>query len=285
MPLSDSMGAWRKQRGLGPWARQGLQAHTRQVYRSAPWQVAWHKRYAHSAESRWHTECAALTALDGQGAPRLLDAWTDDAGHHLVCEDLAGSSLRDFCREGLSLAANRALLSAGLRMLAGLHAKHIVHGDVQPANLRVVALPMDELRVKVLDFGAAATAGARVNAAFGAARTAAPERLWARHACTATASQDLFAWTASVLAAQSGPRKALDILVRRRRGEDPWSLADAALRQRLQALEPWIRRMLAPSPAHRPQSAAQALAELRACPLATPEVDRGASHSTRLQAC
>ncbi len=99
------------------------------------------------AHARLQAEAEALTALDGQGAPRLI-AFDPDVPY-LVMALLPGRTLADRLARGPLKPQEAAALLEGLaKELDAIHARGYVHGDLKPGN---VILTPDGPRV--IDFG------------------------------------------------------------------------------------------------------------------------------------
>jgi serine/threonine protein kinase len=125
-----------------------------------------HAEYAGNKESvaRFFNEAKTLSRLEHPSIVQVSDFGTDaDGTAYLVMEYLRGQSLggrlRDFAARGDRLPVVTAL-QFGLQVadvLAVAHAQGIVHRDIKPDNLMLVAdavAPGGE-RVKLLDFGIA----------------------------------------------------------------------------------------------------------------------------------
>jgi len=119
-----------------------------------------------SFSSRFHAEALAASRLDHPNVVRVIDFGQEPDGlMYLSMEYLAGTDLETvLTREG-PLAAPRVadLMSQAAAGLAHAHAKGIVHRDVKPANLLIVAGQDDDGNptetVKVCDFGIALMPG------------------------------------------------------------------------------------------------------------------------------
>ncbi len=83
----------------------------------------------------------------------------DDRDPYLVMEKLEGKDLSSYLAEStrgpLSLATVVALLEPIAEALSTLHALGVVHRDVKPDNVFVLAGPAQPPRVKLIDFGLA----------------------------------------------------------------------------------------------------------------------------------
>ncbi len=92
-----------------------------------------------AAAARLLREHDALAALAPPVAPRLVARGTLPGGRaYLVMERVPGRPLRDVLAAGpLPIARALALAGALARHLAAAHARGVIHGDVQPANVLV----------------------------------------------------------------------------------------------------------------------------------------------------
>lgn len=131
---------------------------------------------------RFRAEAGAAAALANPHIVAVYD-WGEEDEPYLVCELLAGGSLRSMLDAGHRLTLAQALL-VGLESARGLdhaHRRGIVHRDIKPANL----LFAEDGRLAIADFGLArALADAAwtepSGAVMGTARYASPEQAQGR---------------------------------------------------------------------------------------------------------
>src|SRR5439155_713578 len=103
--------------------------------------------------ARWRHEHQILSRLDGGGTPRAYELAIVHNRPLLVLEDIGGRSLRDIVADG-PLAIDDVLeLAIGIAGALGeIHARQVVHKDINPANL---VWNRQTRRVQAIDFGIA----------------------------------------------------------------------------------------------------------------------------------
>lgn len=105
---------------------------------------------------RFRRESSVLRALDHPSIVRILDVGTeDDELLFSVIELLHGETLLErITREGrLSVGALAPIVEGIASGLGAAHAHGVIHGDLKPANVFVLAEPVSGSPVKLLDFG------------------------------------------------------------------------------------------------------------------------------------
>lgn len=148
-----------------------------------------------TAVLRFEREATLLASLSHPAIVRYIDHGTTTAGtRYIVMEWLEGETLKARLRRGPLAPFDVALLAKNvLEALSAAHERGIVHRDVKPGNLFVCG--EDPLRVKVLDFGIAASEGAQQvtgeHSALGTPAYMAPEQ--ARSGRDVDGRADLFA--------------------------------------------------------------------------------------------
>jgi hypothetical protein len=113
------------------------------------------KVLAHGSAGRFLREARALSEIVHPHIVRYIDHGnTADGEPYLAMEWLEGADLAEKLKAGpLSIAKAMGLCRSIAGALAVAHGRGVVHRDVKPTNLFLVA--GDPARVKVLDFGAA----------------------------------------------------------------------------------------------------------------------------------
>lgn len=110
------------------------------------------------AWERFDAERRILARLEHPGICRLIDGGLLDDGHpYMVVEQVDGEPIDRWCeRRDAPLATRVALVREACTALAHAHARLVLHRDLTPANLLVDSAG----RVRLIDFGVAALAGA-----------------------------------------------------------------------------------------------------------------------------
>lgn len=115
-------------------------------------------RSSPAANARFKREVRALAELRHPSIVRIFDhGVTTEGARFYAMELLEGETLDTRLLGGKKMNPTRAaeLVRDVARALAEAHVRGIVHRDVTPRNLFLVALPTGEELVKVLDFGIA----------------------------------------------------------------------------------------------------------------------------------
>lgn len=134
---------------------------------------------AQSAAQRFQQEARAAAALTHPGVTTVYRAATEDGTPYIAMEWLDGHTLEELLVNRRFTVEQAARI--GLQVLAVLeeaHAAGVVHRDIKPGNLMVLA----NGRIKVMDFGVArmrdsALAQTRAGVVIGTPHYAAPEQL------------------------------------------------------------------------------------------------------------
>lgn len=105
---------------------------------------------------RFRREASVLQALDHPAVVQVLDVGSDDAGRaYTVMELLEGETLYDRIRRDPPLTvADLAPIVDGLCSgLTAVHEHGVIHGDLKPANVFLLAADDGGVAVKLVDFG------------------------------------------------------------------------------------------------------------------------------------
>ncbi len=105
---------------------------------------------------RFRREASVLKALDHPAIVRVCDVGTDEHGRdYMTMELLAGETLgARIAREGaLSLSTVRPIVASICGGLSAAHAHGVLHGDLKPANVFLLAEPTGATTAKLVDFG------------------------------------------------------------------------------------------------------------------------------------
>jgi eukaryotic-like serine/threonine-protein kinase len=105
---------------------------------------------------RFLQEARAASGLNHPNICTIFDIGEQEGDPYLVMEMLEGETLKERIARG-ALSAEEIVRYSGeiASALAVAHAKGIVHRDVKPANIFLVAMPDGRSQAKVLDFGLA----------------------------------------------------------------------------------------------------------------------------------
>ncbi|WP_086150752.1 protein kinase [Cellulosimicrobium sp. KWT-B] len=154
------------------------------------------KQFFHGIPGELRKEYRAADALRHENCGRVYDVAVDREPHFLVSEYVEGESLAvvGIDRE---VEEVRTIAVRVLEALEYIHSKHLVHGDVTPANIIVSTDGSGE--AKLIDFGLSVAAG---DPAEGwSPKFAAPEVAGRR---PSTPASDLFSFAASMAFAMLG---------------------------------------------------------------------------------
>lgn len=112
------------------------------------------------AAERFTREAIAASSVRHPGIIEIYDADVHDGLPWIAMELLEGESLGTrVARAPLALDEVLAIASEALAALEHVHRAGIIHRDLKPDNLFLEALPEGGTRVKILDFGIAASSG------------------------------------------------------------------------------------------------------------------------------
>ncbi len=236
------------------------------------------KEFADDADlaARLSREATATKAIAHPNVARALDVGRDaDGTAWLVMEYVDGRPLRDVLTSGGALHPLRALRITRhvLEGLAAAHASGVIHRDVKPENVMLVAGDdFDQETVKVLDFGIAkldaqkhTLTGPSTNAGvvFGTPTYMAPEQIRREDPDART---DLYALGVMLFEMIAGavPFDGDDvtILARHLTLPPPPMSSPIAPEKLTLAVRAFVAKLLSKKPDGRPASAAAALVEL-----------------------
>jgi serine/threonine-protein kinase len=159
MKVGDSVGNYRVIAGLGRGGHGDvwLAEHTVVGKRVAVKVIAAHRAAREEARERFLVEARAVAQIDHPQVVQLFDFGVTEPGDlYFTMEHLDGRSLRALLDEEKKLPVARALRIAAqiADALAAAHAKGVIHRDLKPDNVFLLAGTRAD-RVKVLDFGLA----------------------------------------------------------------------------------------------------------------------------------
>ncbi len=223
------------------------------------------------AALRFEREVRAASRISSRYVAAVHDCGRDPAhGLYMVMELLEGRTLDAvLAREGALAPARAAELAAEIaEALAAAHEAGVVHRDLKPPNVMVLA----DGSVKVLDFGVARlehdARGPQLTAAdvvLGTPAYVSPEAVAGRAAGPAA---DLYALGVILFEMLAGTRPFADdvpaVLCTKHLTEAPPRLADMRGDDEVAAYEPLVAALLEKDPADRPEGAADVAAALRA---------------------
>ena len=217
---------------------------------------------------RFAREARVAASVDHPNVVDVLEYHPD--GPYLVMELMAGGTLEDRLRPGEPLAPMIAL-HVGRSVLRGLEAVHrrgVVHRDLKPAN--VFFGPTGE--VKIGDFGVAHLMDigtTMTGAMMGSLATMAPEQITG--ASRPDATTDLYALGVILYRCLTGrlPFEGPDFV--QQHLEEPVPAASDDAPWLSEAIDEYLRALLAKSQAERPRSASDALERLEKLPWAAAE--------------
>jgi serine/threonine protein kinase len=223
--------------------------------------------------ARFKQEARAAAAIGHPGIVDVLDLGTaPDGSPFLVMERLEGETLRQRLSRERTMAPQAAaeIVAAALDALASAHEKGVIHRDLKPDNLFLVARPVPA--VKVLDFGISKFRGGkdvhltRTGAVMGTPLYMSPEQ--ARGAKDITPATDIYSAGAILYEALAGqppyPGESYNEVIAKVLTEPLRPLA--ALRPDAPpALVATLEGMLAKPIEHRPGDARSLAQALRGC--------------------
>jgi ABC-type transport system substrate-binding protein len=122
--------------------------------------IAANTAFSAEAEQRFRSEAQVIAQLDHPGIIAIYDFGRHNGGFFYVMPVVEGHSLRAMIdRRELAVADVLDVGVAVAEALAYAHAREIVHRDVKPENIMVARDSDGRLRVTVMDFGLARSAG------------------------------------------------------------------------------------------------------------------------------
>jgi tRNA A-37 threonylcarbamoyl transferase component Bud32 len=227
------------------------------------------------SERRFRAEAALARDVTHPNLVRAFDIGVDGDLVYLVLEKVDGSTLAKRLEEEgpLPVEATLVLADALLQALDALHSAGIVHRDVKPSNVLLLADAGDELRVKLGDLGVARrldpleTRLTQSEVFVGTLAYLPPEILEGKEA---TFQSDLYSLGVTLCEALLGripggtTNTLANVLSRRRKVHSAQALR-AAQPEIPRWFAGWLVHLLESEPSKRYGSAATALADLRIC--------------------
>jgi tetratricopeptide (TPR) repeat protein len=213
-----------------------------------------------SDADRFLREARICCEVQHPGVVRLLDTGTSSSGEPFaVFELIEGRTLRARLEEGGAFARRSAvhLMMLVLDALAAVHARGIVHRDLKPENIMIAGE-----RAVLLDFGFASTsADENPGSVAGTAQYAAPELLRGE---PATVRSDLYSWGLILLECLTG-KPVVELAAAHEAAERQLESGPIAIPREVTAagIAGLVRRVIAKTPADRPDSAAEVLSDLQ----------------------
>lgn len=216
-------------------------------------------------------EARHLAALQHPNIVTVYDVIEDRGDVLVVMELLRGRTLQDIVESAPLLEIDLVkVMQQTLEGLIAAHALGMLHRDIKPGNLMLVDLPSGAFQVKILDFGLAKIAPEpssqtldQTGALMGSVYTMSPEQFEGR---PLDVRSDLYSLGCVAYFALTGYYPF--------NGKNVPEVICAHLQRRMAPLKSlredlssgicdWVSRMMATYPEHRPQSASDALEELR----------------------
>ena len=222
---------------------------------------------------RFYREAKASGALDHPNIVKGVLAGEDHGNHCFVMEFVRGQTLETWLKgSGQLRVSDAAKVTLEIaRTLEHAEKHRIVHRDIKPSNIMIT--PDGE--VKLLDLGLAKvmdddSGPTQVGEMAGTLAYVAPEQ--ARNAKAADGRSDIYALGATLYVVLTGEKPfhgntPFEVLEAKERGKfEPASVHNPAVPERLDDI---IKKMMAPAPARRFQSATELIADLESTGLAS----------------
>ncbi len=232
---------------------------------------------------RFFAEARSTSSIHHPGIVEVLDCDVHPSGRaYIVMELLEGDSLQArLTREpGFGRNVDRTLALSGevADAIAAAHAKGIVHRDLKPDNVFLVSAPRAAhgFAVKILDFGIAKLIGdgdgnrgssmrTRTGSLLGTPAYMSPEQC--RGASRVDHRSDIYSFGCIVYEMLAGQRpftyEGFGELISAHMSETPKTMAELGIKV-APAIEEWLQRLLAKSPADRFSSMTEVAAAIAA---------------------